>query len=62
MRLRRRTSAFATSVAVLRRRFRCGLFLVRMWDLNARIRLSFPEPVLRIRLAAPRFDFILGTS
>jgi hypothetical protein len=56
----RATSAFAADVDERNRRFRFLFFLVSMCDLQARIRLSFPVPVLRKRFAAPRFDFIFG--
>jgi len=54
------SSAFDTKVDVPRRRFRFGLFFVNMWLLFARIRLSRPLAVLRIRFAAPRLVFIFG--
>jgi len=56
----RATSALAADVDERNRRFRFLSFLVRMCDLQARIRLSFPLPVRRKRFAAPRFDFIFG--
>lgn len=34
--------------------------LVKIWLLNAKLRLIFPVPVFRKRLAAPLFVFILG--
>src|SRR5215212_1910397 len=37
-----------------RRRLRLEVFLVRMWLLNALLRLTFPEPVIEKRLRAPR--------
>ena len=55
-------SAGLTNVAERRRRFLFVDFLVRKWLLLARIRLIFPFPVLRRRLAAPRLVFIFGIS
>src|SRR5438034_11266836 len=45
-----------------RRRFLFGDFLVRMWLLNAFMRLTFPEPVILKRFLAPRCDFIFGIA
>jgi hypothetical protein len=58
----RRSSAFATRVPLRKRRFLLVVFFVRMWLLFARPRRNLPVPVVRIRFAAPRFDFILGIS
>jgi hypothetical protein len=43
-------------------RFRFLSFFVKIWDLNAFIRLSLPLAVLFMRLAAPRCVFIFGIS
>src|SRR5437870_150051 len=56
----RGASAFDTGTAGDSRRFRLGRFLPKLWLMNARLRMIFPEPVLRIRFAAPRCVFILG--
>src|SRR5437762_6647177 len=45
-----------------RRRFLFGDFLVRMWLLNAFMRLTFPEPVILNRFLAPLCDFIFGIA
>lgn len=58
----RRSSALATRVPLRKRRFLLVVFFVRMWLLFARPRRNLPVPVVRIRFAAPRFDFILGIS
>ena len=52
------------AIVVLRRRFRFlfGDFLVRMWLLNARRRLTFPDPVILKRFLAPLCDFIFGIA
>src|SRR3954464_15980080 len=49
-------------VPCARRRFLFGDFLVRMWLLNAFMRLTFPEPVILKRFLAPLCDFILGIA
>src|SRR5207249_7054466 len=59
-RLRRRSSACETSVALRRCRFRLGCFLVRMWLLYAWCRRKRPVPVSRTRLRRARFDFCFG--
>ena len=43
-----------------RLRFRFDVFLVRMWLLNAFIRLTFPDAVTLNRFAAPLCVFING--
>ena len=45
-----------------RRRFLFDVFLVRMWLLNARMRFTFPDPVILKRFLAPLCDFIFGIS
>src|SRR6476660_6175685 len=52
----------AMSVPRRRLRFRLDVFLVRMWLLNAFIRLTFPDPVTLNRFAAPLCVFILGMA
>src|SRR6056297_1025891 len=56
------SSALATIEVERSRRLRLVSFLVRMWLWNACLRLMRPLPVARNRLAAPRFDFILGMA
>ena len=53
-------SAADTRVELRSRRFRFRSFLVRIWLLPARMRLSFPVLVLLTLLAAPRCVFIFG--
>ena len=52
----------ATVVARRRLRFRLEDFLVRMWLLNAFIRLTLPVPVTLKRFFAPWCDFIFGMT
>jgi hypothetical protein len=52
--------ALSTSPDFLSPRFLLVDFLVRIWLLNALLRLIFPDPVNLKRLAAPLFVFIFG--
>lgn len=51
-----------TTASCLRRNLRFLDFFVRMWFLNACLRLIFPEAVFLKRFAAPEFDFIFGMN
>lgn len=53
-------SAGCTKEDLRRLRFRLGDFLVRMWLVNAFLRLILPEPVNLKRFLAPLFDFNFG--
>jgi hypothetical protein len=57
-----RSSGFDNWTIGVRRRFRFGRFFPKLWLMNARFRTIFPDPVFRIRFAAPRCVFIFGMS
>src|SRR5436190_22978481 len=53
-------SAFDVTTVPFNPRLRLRVLLVRMWRLNALLRINFPEAVFLNRLAAPRCVFNLG--
>lgn len=55
-------SAGLTRAAWVSPRFRLVLFLVRMWLLNACLRLILPEPVTENRFFALELVFIFGMA
>lgn len=51
-----------TNVDLRRLRLRLGDFFVKMWLVNAFLRLILPEPVSLKRFLAPLLDFIFGIT